>query len=322
MGKLSERIEGRNKARDEANLITALETNYVSQLETIDNYDSVDEKNRRGDVVVNRSIERRQMASRRAVESIIEQIQDCYERTGRTPQEIDDMMWEESIEDFLNPPSANTNHETPQYEWLQDMNRDLESNFIYIEFGRQLVESDNPVRTYSAYSLYTGAKALVALLTSVGGGYDLLMKVWRDGYYTDAELYQSVKAFQAEVEPTTPPNEYMAILFTQCPWSFGAIESLLVAYSNACRVAREVILRRDNVYVSDTPLPDDLEYFPDTLEDEIGSRRMERAIVEYTSLDSANVDQVAAKFGVGQKKLRQELKDRGLMRTRGRPKVR
>jgi hypothetical protein len=189
MGKLQERIEGRNKARDEASLISALEREYVSQLETIDIYDSVDEKNRRGDVVVNRSIERRQMASRRAVESIIEQIRDCYERTGRTPQEIDDMMWEESIEDFLNPPSTNTDHETPQYEWLQDMNRDLESNFIYTEFGRQLIESDNPVRTYSAYSLYTGAKALVTLLTSVSGGYDLLMKVWRDGYYLDTELY-------------------------------------------------------------------------------------------------------------------------------------
>lgn len=322
MGKLQERIEGRNKARDEANLITALEHEYVSQLETIDNYDTVDEKNRRGDVVVKRSIERRQIASKRAVDAVIVQIQDCYERTGRTPQEIDDMMWEESIEDFLNPPTANANHETPQYEWLQDMNRDLENNYIYVEFGRQLVESDLPVRTYSAYSLYIGAKALVTLLTSVGQGYDLLMKVWRDGYYLDDELYSSIKDFQSEVEPNTPPNEYMALLFTRCPWSFGAIESLLVAYSNACRVAREVTLRQDNVYVSDTPLPDDPEYFVDTLESEIELQRMERAIVEYTSLDSTNVDQVAAKFGVGRNKFRQVLKDRGLMRTRGRPKVR
>jgi DNA-binding NtrC family response regulator len=76
------------------------------------------------------------------------------------------------------------------------------------------------------------------------------------------------------------------------------------------------------VYVSDTPLPDDPEYFPDTLEDEIEARRMERAIVEYTSLDSGNVDKIAAKYGVGRNKLRQELKNRGLMRTRGRPKVR
>src|SRR5690606_27072881 len=109
---------------------------------------------------------------------------------------------------------------------------------------------------------------------------------------------------------------WLAFSLRGTPGLLEATETLLIEYANAVRAERT---RRSKAgqYFVDTPLPDDHEVGPLLSRLMIPeSTRIDRAIEAILAYEG-NYKDVAARFGIGQKRFLKILHDRGLSRRPG-----
>lgn len=340
MGRLRDRIDRRDEVREESALLGKIWNEYTDGNERFEELYEDGQSNRPADEQLRTQVVGTYRRYKQAASAVIDQerLEQSVQDTGLTPYEMRTRRWMEGIDDRLelirlqaelqDNPDVGYVIDNVSDEWFRGLRRDLEHNFLYIEWGLQLIESPNPVMTYPGYCLWVASRAVVRLFTHHPGTWqELLSDVWDgfDDHYPE-DLESDIIRFVNSGPPDKDHTEYLSRLYQYAPWSFSAAESLLSAYNEAFCVEQDNIIRkaREQKLVPrllDVPGPVFTYTTPgsDKTYDEL---RVERAIIEYQSRDNIkSADQLASEYGIAQKRFREELRERGISRPRGRRKA-
>lgn len=200
-----------------------------------------------------------------------------------------------------------------RHPWLEERNEDLGGNFLYQAFIEQLVYRPDAIRSYADWAVAIGARAVATLLVSRPHGGDALRaRHPAEMPLPDREILRRL----LETTDTPDIRAWLSFAFQGIPGLFEATETLLLSYAELVR-AEWARLDRARRRHPDTPLPDDIEVGPILPRLNIPLEvRIDRAIdaMEYRE---GNYKVVAARYGVGQKRLLRVLHERGLNRPRG-----
>ena len=195
-------------------------------------------------------------------------------------------------------------------QWQQEKRQDMRENFLYAEYIEQLGETD-PIRTYAAYSTFVAIKAVVALFTGHKDAAAALSSVHPKGcLLPDRE--HAIAFTQREDYDPNDPVWYIVHALTDVPGIWEAAQTLQLHYSAIVRAERNIDDSLDPTELPDDPVGASLEVQWKTPE----QISIETAIQAFTAGEGSS-DSVAAHYGIGQKKFRGILRERGLMPPRG-----
>jgi len=243
------------------------------------------------------------VAERRGIERMYKNWIECRSKdTGVPPEIVDSLIayCTETIQHHYD--KIESSQETPPSTWYKEARKDVMTNFLHDEFLDQL-ESQHPIRTFSAYATFVSVKAVINLFSEHKGGSEVFQSIHPD--YLPVPDREAVIAFKNKEEfDETDPVWYLTHAL-RIPGVWEAAQTIQIHYSNLARYFRE---------------EDDLSELPDYLFSE-GSEvseeiLMEIAVQSYLAEEGA-ADDIASLYGIGQKRFRKELRNRGIMISHG-----
>lgn len=187
-------------------------------------------------------------------------------------------------------------------QWFKEARRDIMENFLYQEFVEQL-SSPKPIRTFSAYAMFVAVKGVINLLTEHKDGVEALRSISPVG-----ELFPSREdaiAFKNTISyDDTNPVWFLAGALL-IPGIWEAAQTLQIHYGELARFYRT---EEDGTQLPDYQFEIGMEVTEDTL--------IEVAVQAYLA-EEGSADDIAAEYGIGQKRFRKELRSRGIMISHG-----
>jgi len=186
---------------------------------------------------------------------------------------------------------------------IRHVRQDIIDNFLYQEYKDQLEDAD-AIRSYSSFVMFVSAKAIISLLTEHMAEVSCALPPKR----ADAIAFRSRDDYDE-----TDPVWYLSNVFVAVPGTWEAVQSLQQMYSDVVRV--ECTLNKQPIQGI---LPDDPhrvaeEKKAEDFEEDI---RMQQAVQSFLA-EEGTTEEIAQRYGFGQKRFRKYLKDNGFMRSHG-----
>lgn len=185
---------------------------------------------------------------------------------------------------------------------IRPIRQDIIENCLYDEYLEQL-NSKHPIRSWSVYATYMGARTVIKVLTEHMQEVSSTLGPSRE---------DAIRFTQRLDYNPYDPVWFLSHVFTEVPGTFEAVQSLHEMYGDVVRTVSDAT---GQPYAGE--LPDDP--IGNSVIDRYGTpeyMRLEQAIEAFLA-EEGSADMVAAQYGIGQKRFRTILRERGLMRSHG-----
>lgn len=195
--------------------------------------------------------------------------------------------------------------------WEQEKYQDMVDNYLYQEWLDQL-NSREAIRTFSAYATFVSAKAVISLLTTHKNGEEQLRQMHPT--YLPIPMREKAIAFKNQIDyDPHDVNWYIGHVFGEVPGTWEAAQTLQQHYGDFVRATQDA---HDGPVIP-TELPDDpvgmgladRYKLPEDI-------RMEAAVKAFEA-GEGNTRQLGKQYGVPREKLRDTLRERGILKHGG-----
>lgn len=219
---------------------------------------------------------------------------------GYDPREIEAMMEKVDAEDKI--------HDTPlaeeEWNWVERGLQDLESNFLWILFTQKRGVSTVPVWSYATFSLSVAVRAVITFLCNYPQAEEILDEVSGPG--VPVPTRKSALAFYNDHgERLLDLHEYTQLASATVPNILVAAGSLLEKYEKAVD------------WMADSPHPMIGQGFANIFVPPDPRIPMNYAVSLYK--EGRSIREVVDMTRIPRRQVVDELKERGIMRGRGRP---
>lgn len=244
------------------------------------------------------------LAEKRGVERMVVAYIRCAGRNYNLPETIIESLCQVSCK-YIQHAYEQEEPETfgSGTKWFKEARKDIMENFLYQEFKEQL-DSPNPIRTFSFYATFVSTKAVINLLTEHTEGIETLQSIHPE--HLPMPTRENALAFKSsEWYDETDPIWYLSCVYISVPGVWEAAQTLQLHYGELARFYRT---EEDESQLPDYLFEVGMEVTEDTL--------IEVAVQAYLA-EEGSADDIAGEYGIGQKRFRKELRNRGIMISHG-----